>query len=252
VILMGPTVLHTVEVSKTDHLFVTSVYFLRELVFSPGEPDSNFDWLRPFYDQHAMRNPIIGNDHTEVLTDHFHDLVETQAHTSRYRNLQTRINLLQVLLAALKEYDIDYTDRFSQSVASNANRLDRVLTWMNKRYQDKLRLSDVADIACMSTQHFCRFFKRTTGHTFTEHLSRIRVAHAKQLLLQRNLRVTDIAYEVGFGSQSYFFRAFRQITGTTPREFLANGSSRGPDGGSFGNTPLTGMSEDFADHQVAQ
>lgn len=59
VILMGPEQLHTVEIPRRSELFVRSVYFLSGLVFSPGEPDSNLEWLRPFYDQRFRCDPVI-------------------------------------------------------------------------------------------------------------------------------------------------------------------------------------------------
>lgn len=234
VILMGPSQLHTVEVPRKSQLFVRSVFFLPGLVFNPGEPDSNFDWLRLFYDQRFRRDPVINDNRTHALSDHFHELVETQEHSPRYRNLEARIALFQILLNALKEFEDQHADEPAQNITNNVDRLDRVLSWMSKNSEDDLSLSAAADVACVSTQYFCRFFKNAVGRTFTEHLSRIRVAHAKQLLLQGNLRTTDIAYEVGFGSQSNFFRTFRRVTGASPQEFLVDDVSResspGPSG----------------------
>lgn len=220
IVLMGPNTLHTVEVEQSDRLFVTSLYFLPELVFSAGEPEENFEWLRPFYDYYTARHPVIENGRTRSLTTYFSDLVNTRMETKRYGKLQMKIDLLHVLMEVLKEYDSEHEEEPLNSSTVGDERLNRVLNWMNRNYQKRLSLDEAAEVACMSSQHLCRFFKNSTGHTFTEHLSRIRVTHAKQLLLTTNLRTTDIAYEVGFGSQSYFFRVFRQETGSSPKEFL--------------------------------
>lgn len=225
VILMGPEQLHTVEIPRNSELFVRSVYFLPGLVFSPGEPDSNFEWLRPFYDQRFRRDPVIRSKRTKSLSDHFQELVQTREHSPRYRDYEARIGLFQILLDALKEFDDQYAEGPARNLTNNADRLNRILGWMGKNSQEDLSLSAAADVACVSTQYFCRFFKNAVGHTFTEHLARIRVAHAKQLLLQGSLRTTDIAFEVGFGSQSNFFRTFRRVTGASPHEFLMGDAS---------------------------
>jgi len=68
-------------------------------------------------------------------------------------------------------------------------------------------------------------FKKITGINFTDYLSRVRIEKAKNLLLNRNLRISEIAYEVGFQSLTHFNRVFKKITGQSPTEYrgqLAN------------------------------
>jgi AraC-like DNA-binding protein len=70
-----------------------------------------------------------------------------------------------------------------------------------------------------STFYFCKLFKRTTGLNFTEYLSRVRVEKAKNLLLNPNLRVSEVAFEVGFQSLTHFNRVFRKIAGESPTDY---------------------------------
>jgi YesN/AraC family two-component response regulator len=62
-------------------------------------------------------------------------------------------------------------------------------------------------------------FKKATGLTFTDYLGRIRVEKAKNLLLNPHLRVSEIAYTVGFQSLTHFNRVFRKLTGESPTDF---------------------------------
>jgi AraC-like DNA-binding protein len=62
-------------------------------------------------------------------------------------------------------------------------------------------------------------FKKATGLNFTDYVSRIRVEKAKNLLLNRNLRVSEIAYEVGFQSLTHFNRVFKKVMGQSPTEY---------------------------------
>jgi AraC-like DNA-binding protein len=84
---------------------------------------------------------------------------------------------------------------------------------------EDLSLGQVAKAVNTSTFYFCKMFKKATGLNFTEYLSRVRVEKAKNLLLNPNLRISEIAFEVGFQSLTHFNRVFKKITGQSPSEF---------------------------------
>jgi len=70
-----------------------------------------------------------------------------------------------------------------------------------------------------STFYFCKLFKKATGLNFTEYLSQLRIEKAKNLLLNPNLRVSEIAYETGFQSLTHFNRVFKRIAGQSPTTY---------------------------------
>ena len=84
---------------------------------------------------------------------------------------------------------------------------------------DELSLSTVAKAVNTSTFYFCKMFKRATGLHFTQYLARVRIEKARNLLLNPNLRVSEIAYEVGFQSLTHFNRVFKKITGLSPTDY---------------------------------
>jgi AraC-like DNA-binding protein/ligand-binding sensor protein len=84
---------------------------------------------------------------------------------------------------------------------------------------DPIKLEQIARALNVSTFHFCRRFKLETGLTFVEYLSRVRVEQAKLLLHNKNLRISEIAYEVGFQSLTHFNRTFRKLIGSSPTEY---------------------------------
>ena len=84
---------------------------------------------------------------------------------------------------------------------------------------DDLSLGAVARAVNTSTFYFCKMFKKYTGLNFTIYLSRLRIEKAKNLLLNPNLRVSEIAYEVGFQSLTHFNRVFKKIIGQSPTEY---------------------------------
>jgi AraC-like DNA-binding protein len=78
----------------------------------------------------------------------------------------------------------------------------------------------------VSTFYFCKMFKKATGLTFTDYLSRVRVEKAKALLLNPHLRISEIAYDVGFQSLTHFNRMFRKIVGLSPTVYRESKSVR--------------------------
>ncbi len=97
--------------------------------------------------------------------------------------------------------------------------------YIAKNKRESLSLTDVAKVCGASVFHFCKVFKQTTGLTFTDYVARVRLEDAKAKLLNPNLRISEIAYDVGFQSLTQFNRVFKRIFGQSPTQFRAHLSS---------------------------
>ena len=97
--------------------------------------------------------------------------------------------------------------------------ITRARRFIESNYQEDISLSSVARQAGMSSFYFCKTFKKVTGMNYTKYVTRIRVEKAKELLLNQNYRISEIAFEVGFQSLTHFNRAFRVIACQSPTEF---------------------------------
>jgi AraC-like DNA-binding protein len=62
-------------------------------------------------------------------------------------------------------------------------------------------------------------FRKITGINFTDYLARLRIERAKNLLLNPNLRISEIAFEVGFQSLTHFNRVFKRVLGQSPTDY---------------------------------
>ena len=91
--------------------------------------------------------------------------------------------------------------------------------FIREHQAENLSLGQVAKAVNTSTFYFCKMFKKITGVNFTDYESRVRIEKAKDLLLNPNLRVSEIAYEVGFQSLTHFNRVFKRILGQSPTEY---------------------------------
>lgn len=86
---------------------------------------------------------------------------------------------------------------------------------------EELSLAQVAKAVGMSTYYFCKMFKKVAGLNFTEYVSRVRIEKSKNLLLNPNLRISEIAYEVGFQSLTHFNRVFKKVLNQSPTDYRA-------------------------------
>ncbi|MEM0962990.1 MAG: helix-turn-helix domain-containing protein [Bacteroidota bacterium] len=87
-----------------------------------------------------------------------------------------------------------------------------------QRLHEPLKVSDLAESACMSEATFYRAFRNEFGITPLAYLTRLRIDRAKQLLADPQRSVTDVAAAVGFGSVSHFIRVYRASVGKTPKQ----------------------------------
>jgi AraC-like DNA-binding protein/ligand-binding sensor protein len=97
--------------------------------------------------------------------------------------------------------------------------ITRAKEYIQLNQAEDLSLGQVAKAVNTSAFYFCKLFKKATGVNFTEYVSRIRVEKAKNLLLNPNLRVSEIAYEVGFQSLTHFNRVFKKLMGRSPTDY---------------------------------
>ena len=97
--------------------------------------------------------------------------------------------------------------------------IQRAKKYIEQHKTDALSLRDVARALNVSTFYFCKLFKKSTGVKFTEYLSRVRIERAKGFLLNPNMRVSEIAFEVGFQSLTHFNRSFQRIVGRSPTAY---------------------------------
>jgi AraC family transcriptional regulator len=97
--------------------------------------------------------------------------------------------------------------------------LRHVTDFIAANYARDIKLAELAQVAGMSSFHFAREFKRSTGTSPHQYLIKVRVEHAKALLVDNNLPLTEVGLRSGFSHQSHFTRLFRKFTGTTPHSY---------------------------------
>jgi AraC-like DNA-binding protein/ligand-binding sensor protein len=113
----------------------------------------------------------------------------------------------------------------NQIVTEQANAEPHIVTrarqFIAQNKHQSLSLADVAHAAGASIFHFCKVFRQSTGLKFTDYVARVRLEDARTGLLNPNLRISEVAYDVGFQSLTQFNRTFRRIFGQSPTDYRA-------------------------------
>lgn len=108
-----------------------------------------------------------------------------------------------------------------QSNNTEPESMGRAREFIGEHHREHLALTDVAHAVNMSTFYFCKTFKKTTGFTFTDYLAHFRIEKVRALLAKPNVRISEIAFDVGFQSLTHFNRTFRRLLGESPSQYRA-------------------------------
>ena len=103
--------------------------------------------------------------------------------------------------------------------ARSAERVHRAFDYLQRELTGDIRLSVIAERLHMSEPGFSRFFKRATGHGFIDLMRKLRIQKACRLLLQTQMSIADVCFEVGYINLSNFNRHFRFEMQQTPTDY---------------------------------
>jgi len=166
--------------------------------------------------KNASRGIVFNQAGSEKARSLLIQLIEAES----VQKLTTFLELLHHLGSIL-----DHPTLASKAYAPPQNRTteDRILKvcrFVHDHFREQIRLDDVAKLANMNPTSFCRFFKKSTGQSLSDYINDLRIGKASNLLLdQRNLTVSEVAYQCGFNSQTLFNRLFKKKKQVNPTEF---------------------------------
>lgn len=105
---------------------------------------------------------------------------------------------------------------YVQTETIKSQRMKQMLSWIHEHYAEKIFLEDIARAGQLSRSECCRYFKRYLKCTPVNYVVDYRIQKSLPLLQQDDCNITDVAYQVGFNSTSYFIKEFRNSMGLTP------------------------------------
>jgi len=156
------------------------------------------------------RAAIEDNPLLEPLIESNHSWTERLVRARSFEDLS------QVLMNALDDF---IEGIYLQGVNRSNPRVSKALDFIGRNFARKISLQSVAGEVGLSACRLSHLVKEFTGKTVLQIIQQVRIRHAQQLLEKTSLNCAEIAYEVGFGDQSYFIRHFRRIAGVTPARY---------------------------------
>lgn len=108
---------------------------------------------------------------------------------------------------------------------STSNLVKIVKEYINEHYAENITLFDLANLVYISESHFSRTFKQKTGESVVSYINKVRLTHARELLINSDLSIEDVYNSVGYKSRNLFFRNFKAVYGVTPNKYRTENSN---------------------------
>lgn len=137
-------------------------------------------------------------------------------------SLSKVIDLLTILqtMAEAKSYQVLSSRGFTHNLdEDDCNRMNSVYQYIINSYAGNPSLEEVSRVAYMSTTAFCRYFKSRTNKTYTQFLNEIKIGNACKLLIENNISISQVCFEIGFNNFTHFNSQFKRIIGITPTQY---------------------------------
>lgn len=139
--------------------------------------------------------------------------------SSKLERFVTFLEVLKLFAKAKKQPLSSYVYEKNYS-ANEGKRMRDVMNYTTNNYHQNITLDTIADVATMTKNAFCKYFKKRTNKTYVQFLNELRIENAsKQLLNKKELSISEVAYQCGFGNLSNFNRQFKSVKKKTPSQY---------------------------------
>ncbi len=217
-------------VKKGEHIFAPGGTLLRAepnqcvyecLVFNPTRLCRDHEACQ-IYMQEMFSGRVIPYHYTHddsLYLSYANALFDAMAEQKEGYMLTVK-GLIFLLMGSIAEHDlvIKSTSHAQEKTPPYTN-LKNSLELIKTSYAHPITLSQLAQAASMSPPYFCRLFKKITGQSPMEYVSRYRVECAAFQLLRTEQSVTEVAFSCGFNDLSYFTKTFKKYKNHSPRSF---------------------------------
>jgi len=150
-----------------------------------------------------------------------HDTLQKAYFSGKVLSAKAHDSVMKLLSVFAQHLTMMSNQVFIQQENAEPPVIIKARTYIHEHQTDEISLGEVAKAVNMSSYYFCKMFKKVVGINFTDYVARSRIEKAKNLLLNPNLRVSEIAFEVGFQSLTHFNRVFKRVLGQSPTEYRA-------------------------------
>ena len=171
----------------------------------------------------SKADSLVENDKNVFIIEYTDKVWQLREQSRLFRKLKNNISSE----SKAKKYILSLSEEMNNNIydeneKTNVTAIKLAKQYIIKNFNKNITLKEVADEVFLSQNYLSELFKKEMGEGFYDFLSRYRIQVAKDLLLTTNLRVYEIAENVGYNDSITFGRAFKKITGATPNSFRNN------------------------------
>ncbi|MBK9730835.1 MAG: AraC family transcriptional regulator [Chitinophagaceae bacterium] len=210
-VLLGPELPHTwesVPANQKKKCTATVIQFSDEFM-KPFIELSEFKDVKKLLTD-CRRGLYFKTGATEAMME-----VKTLAEETGPQRVIRLLHLLS-MLSGLRSQPLTSSYFHPVKGVENENRINQVCGYVLRNFSKDISVNDAAKQIHLSSSAFCKFFKRTTGKTFSDYVNEIRISQACTLLTETDRTIADIAWASGFESITYFNRVFKRKKVLTP------------------------------------
>lgn len=165
--------------------------------------------------QKLSRHPARELKDAYLVEAQFQKLVDCWNEKLPGYDFEARMMLEQLLLAISQNLD-----RQPQNFAASL-KVEKIIQHMHSNIDGKITLPALSEIVRMTPGYLSRTFKEATGYTIVEYFNKLKIDKAKELMIEGNKKVKEVAKELGFSDEFYFSRVFKKAEGMNPSEFYS-------------------------------
>lgn len=179
--------------------------------------------LEPLNSGHLMICPRV-KDTAKELCEQLIEIYEAKNDESESKittQVRTKIILLQFILEMWKKGFVIEND------TSGRNTVEKeMVSYIQQNFTGKISLREFGEQFHLSEKYISRYFKEHFHITLSQYVTYLRLEHAKQLLQDTDIPVTDVAMQSGYQNVSYFIRSFQKAYAVSPLKYRKNNYSR--------------------------
>ncbi len=171
--------------------------------------------VRQFLLQAGVGYRMQGKTHSR-LTQLIYELIALKG----INKLILFLQLLKLLSESKELLPLSISKSVANFSSTEGKRMNDILQFTFSQSYRKIKIEEVAEVANLSAEAFCRYFKVRTRKTYTNFLNEVRVSNACKMLIEKEKSIQEICFETGFANLSHFNRTFKKITGKTPTRYF--------------------------------
>lgn len=191
------------------------------------DSEKHFKESVEFIEMESIRDFLLEKENYQIITPpdtarlirrRFRDVQET----SGLSRLLTFFDLLSIVSLSPSEQWKSLSSGLQRGRPANVadERIQKVFAYAKENYAQKISLQEIAAVANLAPEYFCKYFKGKVMLTWGTFIDKVRVHEVCKRLIANNNSISAAAYSCGFNSLTTFYRTFKRVTGRSPKEYI--------------------------------